>query len=158
MEKLREFFNSAGGKITAVVLGVIGLGILVWAIKGNFGESDAASLSRGRIFMDAKTAKPFNYELKEGDTIPVEAPSGGKTGYPAELCYWTKDGKTKDDPTPVLLNQYAGKPGPTFCPDCGRLVVSHNPPPGIASHPPPTQAEYKGGPGHGAGADGGRGR
>jgi hypothetical protein len=94
--------------------------------------------------MDATTGKPYNYSIKLGDKIPVKAPSGGMAGYPAEPCYWTKDGKIKNDPTYVLLNEYVGKPGPTFCPDCGRLVRSHNPAPqGPETRPPPTKAEYE---------------
>jgi len=143
IEALRKFFNSSAGKGTALVLVLIGLGVLIWAIKGNFGESDAASLSADRIFIDSSTMKPFNHTLKEGEALPCKAPSGGNTGYQAELCYWTKDGKTKDQPTPVLLNEAVGKPGPTFCPDCGRLVVGHNPAPAPGRRPPPTQAEYK---------------
>src|SRR4051795_7976899 len=105
MDKLRQFFASTAGKVTATILGVIGLGILVWAVKGNFGVSEAGALSRDRIYIDAKTGKAYEYSIKEGDTVPVTAPSGGKTGYPAELCFWTKDGKIKQDPTPVLLNE-----------------------------------------------------
>ncbi len=76
--------------------------------------------------------------------IPVKSPFTGKeTGYKAELCFWTKDGSTKTDPTAVLMNDDVGKPGPTFCPDCGRLVVHHNPVPGPHSKPPPTREEYE---------------
>jgi len=74
--------------------------------------------------------------------MPVLAPSGKNTGYEAELCYWTKDGKPKETPTPVLLNIYKGIKGPTFCPDCGRLVVGHNPPAMEGAKPPPTKDEY----------------
>jgi len=94
------------------------------------------------MFIDAKTGKPYSIELKEGMPFPAPAPSGGNTGYPAEKCYWTKDGKEKKDPTYVLLNRFVAKPEPTFCPDCGRLVVGHNPRPGDGVRPPPTQEEY----------------
>ena len=49
----------------------------------------------------------------------------------------------KKEPTPVFVKSRAGEPGPTFCPDCGRLVVVHNPKPKDGDRPPPTQAEYK---------------
>jgi hypothetical protein len=82
--------------------------------------------------------------LKVGDQIPVKSPHSGKsTGYPAELCYWTKDGVIKSEPTAVLLRSHLGERSPTFCPDCGRLVVGHNPRPSQGDKPPPTQAEYK---------------
>ena len=143
IERLREFFRSSGGQVTAIVLGLLGLVVLVWAVKGNFGESDAAALSSDRVFICSETRKPFNHTLKEGETIPVYSPHSGKnTGYQAELCYWTKDGKPKEKPTPVLLEESLGKPGPTFCPDCGRLVIGHNPAAQPGGRPPPTKEEY----------------
>ncbi len=81
-------------------------------------------------FMCAKTGKTFAYAMKEGEHWPVLSPhSNERTGYPAERCYWTKDGKRKKTPTYVILNESLGKPGDTICPDCGRIVVGHNPPP-----------------------------
>ena len=58
------------------------------------------------------------------------------------MWHWTADGQSKPTPTAVLLNESIDKPGPTFCPDCGRLVVGHNPRPAEASQPPPTAQEY----------------
>lgn len=81
-------------------------------------------------FLCTETKKHFEYAMKMDEHWPVLSPlSGKKTGYPAEKCYWTKDGKRKSEPTYVVLNQYLGKPGDTFCPDCGRTVVGHNPEP-----------------------------
>ena len=76
-------------------------------------------------------------------SVPAKAPSGGNTGYPSEKCYWTKDGKIKTEPTYVLLNIYKNSSEPTFCPDCGRLVVSHNPAPVAGRSAPPTKGEYQ---------------
>jgi hypothetical protein len=140
---LRKFLNTNAGKILAIgALGVLVLlaGYVLWS---NLGPSEGARLSTDRMFIDAKTGKPFEHTLRPGDVIPVKAPSGENSGYPAELCYWTADGKIKQDPTPVLVNARMGKPGPTFCPDCGRLVVVHNPTPDPNSKPPPTKAEYE---------------
>ena len=138
---LREFFESPKGKGLVIAAGVVLIAALFWALRDNLSGSQAAAVSRNRTFIDAKTGKPFSYELQNGDKYPVRAPSGGMTGYPAELCYWTKDGGVKQDPTPVLLNVWIGKPGPTYCPDCGRLVVPHNPYPAPGATPPPTAAE-----------------
>ncbi len=63
------------------------------------------------------------------DTPTVNPKTGRATLYPAETCYWNKDGTAKLRPTYVLLNGYTDKPGPTKCPDCGRVVVGHNPMP-----------------------------
>jgi len=139
---LRQFLNSPRGRalsFAGVIAMLIVAGFLVWR---GMAPSDAEVLSRDRAFIDSKTMKPFEHQLKIGDVIPTDAPSGGKTGYPAELCFWTKDGKEKKDPTAVLLKSWLGQTGPTFCPDCGRLVVGHNPIPGPNVRVPPTQAEY----------------
>lgn len=141
MKGAREYFASGGGKTLAIGAAVVAVVLLVWVAWANFRNSDAATANE-RIFIDATTGKPYNLSLKAGMAIPAAAPSGKETGYPAELCYWTADGKPKDEPTPVLLNEWAGKAGPTFCPDCKRLVVGHNPRPGPGRSPPPTEAEY----------------
>jgi hypothetical protein len=143
MDKLRQFFNTNGGKITAVALVLLALVIAFYSFRSNLGMSSASAISRDRMFIDATTGKPFEHVISVGETLPVKAPSGDHSGWPAELCYWTKDGKPKQDPTPVLLNQYVKKPGPTFCPDCGRMVRPHNPAPGPGVRPPPTKAEYE---------------
>ena len=140
---LREFLNSSRGKIVSFVAAALMLivaGYLVWRA---IAPSEAESVSNDRWFVDAKTMKGFQHELKMGEHVPVEAPSGGATGSPAERCYWTKDGQTKKQPTAVLLNRWQGKAEPTFCPDCGRLVVGHNPAPTPGAKAPPTEAEYK---------------
>ena len=96
------------------------------------------------MFICAETGKPFEYTIKRGDTLPVKSPHSGKnTGWEAEKCFWTADGKFKSEPTYVLLNEHSGKPGATFCPDCGRLVVRFNPPPTAGATPPPKESEMK---------------
>ncbi len=83
-----------------------------------------------RVFKCVETGKVFAYKLSEGEHWPVMSEaSGKKTAYPTESCYWTKDGKQKHKPDYVILNEYLKKPGDTFCPVCGRLVVGHNPVP-----------------------------
>ncbi|HWP41385.1 MAG TPA: hypothetical protein VNL70_10705 [Tepidisphaeraceae bacterium] len=120
--------------------------IAIWMLWRKTSSSEAARLANQRIFVCAQTGKAFSVELRQGLSIPVKSPyTGQPTGYPAELCYWTKDGKPKDEPTAVLMNRWVGKSGPTFCPDCGRLVVGHNPPASPDRKPPPTRQEYESG-------------
>lgn len=79
-------------------------------------------------FFCIETKKPFEGKMVEGEKWPVMSPYSGKmTGYPVERCYWTKDGKRKEEPSLVVLNESLGKSGDTICPDCGRLVIGHNP-------------------------------
>lgn len=81
-------------------------------------------------FLCIETNKHFEYAMHEDEDIPVISPySGRRTGYPAEKCYWTRDGQRKSEPTFVVLNERLGKKGDTICPDCGRIVVGHNPQP-----------------------------
>src|SRR4051794_12781110 len=110
MHKVREFLRSSAGKITAAVLTLVAIVLLISSIRSNLGASDVATLSRSRIYICSETGKTFNYDvMKYGSKMPVKSPyTGRETAYPAELCYWTKDGKVKKDPTYVLLKQYTG--------------------------------------------------
>ena len=141
LEAMRKFFRSRAGVAIATGLVIIGLAGVIVTIKGVF-SSEGSKLSADRMFIDASTGKAFEHELTMGEPIPVKAPSGGSTGYPAEACYWTKDGRTKTEPTWVLIGIWKGSTEPTFCPDCGRLVVGHNPAPSSGGKPPPTKDEY----------------
>jgi hypothetical protein len=143
MAGLREFFESTAGRLVAVALLIVGLGVAFFVFRNSFGAPAEILAANDRVFIDTATGESFTMELKSGMKVPVHAPSGKDTGYPAELCYWTKDGKTRNKPYPVLLNTWVGKSGPTFCKDCGRLVVAHNPRPGPGVSPPPTEAEYQ---------------
>lgn len=144
VERVREFLQTRGGRATAGGLAVLAVIVMAWSVRSNLGETEAESASRDRLFMCAETGKPFRASVGPGVATPVLSPHSGKnTGYEAEYCYWTKDGKLKKDATPVLLNQYAGKKGATFCPDCRRLVTAQNPPGIPGDKAPPTEAEYK---------------
>jgi hypothetical protein len=142
MALLTKVLEKPTGRTAAIVLLIGAIAAAGYVIKNSI-FSSTVSNERTRMFIDASTGKGFRHELKLGESIPVDAPSGNKTGYPAELCYWTKDGTPKSDPTPVLLNFYIGKPGPTFCPDCGRLVVARNPMAEPGMRPPPTREEWE---------------
>jgi hypothetical protein len=141
---LSEFVNSPKGRPIAIGFAVLAVLVGGYFLFGTmFGQSEAAASSTDRVFICSETGKTFRYTLKIGDMTPVLSPYSGKnTGYEPEPCYWTADGKVKKEPTYVLLNQAVGKPGPTFCPDCKRLVVGLNPPATENGKPPPTEQEY----------------
>ena len=123
---------------------VVAAGVLVASVWGALDGNDAAAASRERLFICGETGEPFAHEVEHGESIPVRSPHSGKdTGFPAERCYWTADGTIKDEPTAVLLNEYAGTSGATFCRDCNRLVVGHNPRPEPGDAAPPTRDRYK---------------
>jgi hypothetical protein len=144
MATVREFLDSTAGKAASIALIIVGVIAIFLVGKNVFGPSADVAAANSRTFIDLSTMKPFQYELKAGDSVPVAAPSGQKAGYPAELCWWTKDGKVRSTPYPVLLNSWKHEAEPTFCPDCGRLVTPQNPAPvGTNPTPPPTKEEYK---------------
>jgi hypothetical protein len=144
MENDRGIFERGLGKGLLICGCVAAVGVAAWAIWGAVAPSGAAEQSRRRVFVCAETGKGFPIVLEPGMSIPYRSPFSGKdTGFPAELCFWTADGKVTDEPTPVLMNVFAGKDGPTFCPDCDRLVVSHNPRPGPGATPPPKREASK---------------
>lgn len=142
MGRTNSLLETPTGKSVAIVLAVVAIGVAVYVVKGSL-FSSVVTNERTRMFVDATTGQGFRHELQAGESIPIDAPSGHKTGYPAELCYWTKDGTPKSDPTPVLLNTYIGKSEPTFCPECGRLVVGNNPIAKPGMRPPPTREEWE---------------
>jgi hypothetical protein len=140
---MNGFFDTNLGRASLAALVVGLLGYAAWTIWANVGRSPLVSEFSDPIFIDADTGYAFHCKLTPTMTMPAICPDTGKAaGYPAELCFWTKDGHAKTDPTPVLLNIYRGISGPTFCPDCGRLVVAHNPLAVEGATPPPTKAEY----------------
>lgn len=143
IESLRHFLTTTAGKVAAAASAVVAVGVLFVVARGHLGEPALAAQSRERVFVCAETGQTFSHTIKAGDTFPVMSPHTGRpTGHQAELCYWTKDGQPKDEPTYVLLNQYKSAKGPTFCPDCDRLVVNFNPGPVAGVAPPPTRAEH----------------
>ena len=142
MGAVNQFLSTKGGRITAVALGVIGLGVAVYSIV-TYLKGDMPSNAFYTTYVCAETGKSFRHKNEMGETIPILSPFSGKnTAYPGEACFWNADGSTKPEPTWVLLNDAIGKSGPTFCPDCGRLVVGHNPRPVAGGKAPPTRAQY----------------
>lgn len=132
--------NSADGTpvdrrkfILAIGTVVVSVGLLVFVILRAtlLSGPQAGDVSRHRTLIDAETGEVvFGYHVQDGTLYPWVNPKSGKaTLYPPESCFWTRDGKAKAEPTYVLLNEMAGKTGPTICPDCGRTVVARNPKP-----------------------------
>ena len=145
IERIRQFLRTGAGRVAAMSGAALMVVVAAWSIWSTVSESnEAANLMTNRVYVCAETGKSFVHEIERRETLPVHSPhSGKKTGYPAELCYWTADGKAKKEPSAVLLNMTVGKSGQTFCPDCDRLVVPYNPYPVPGGKPPPTQQEYQ---------------
>lgn len=143
MGSAREFLNTKRGKAVGIAVVAVSVTVLAIATWRSLGPSATAKASRERTFICAEAGKSFEHTLVAGERIPVHSPHSGKaSGYPAELCYWTTEGRPKDEPTAVLLGSYRGDNGPTFCPECSRLVIGHNPRPQPGTAPPPTRAEF----------------
>lgn len=141
---VHELMKTSGGKAVAIAGIILCIAGAAWSIWSNVGQSAAMKDASSLTFVDIETGKSFKLVPTVGMPYPVKSPfTGHMTGYRAELCGWTKDGHVRSEPFAVVLNSELGKPGPTFCPDCGRLVVGHNPPAIEGHKPPPTQAEYE---------------
>lgn len=142
MQRLRRLLESSTGKFVAVGASVVLIALAGYVVVQSI-RGDTPDSARHTMFICTETGKPFEHQNKIGETQPILSPHSGKnTGVPAEACYWNADGSTKTTPTWVLLDELAGKPGPTFCPDCNRLVVGHNPQPVPGANPPPTKEQY----------------
>ena len=144
MQALKSFLETPRGRVAVIAAGILSLAFLYNSFRVSFGTSSAVSLSKERIFICSETGRSFPVTLEAGMPIPLHSPYSGKnTGYPAELCYWTAEGTVKSTPAAVLMNSVLGKKGATFCPDCHRLVVGHNPPAKEGVPPPLTEIEYQ---------------
>lgn len=129
---------------TTIIMTLIIIAACVSIIWAQTRPSSIVADSRKYIFICSETGKAFTGTLEIGESPILMSPySGKRTGYPAELCYWTADGQVRKEPFPVLMNEQVGKIGPTFCPDCGRLVVLHNPVPEPGKMPPLTREKYE---------------
>jgi hypothetical protein len=138
--KARETLAGAVGKgpgnkrLSTDKLKVGAAGVMLFAaavvlyIQFFTGPPSIAEETRGRSVIDAESREVIvKFPVPDDTRAPWVNPKTGKaTLFPAEKCYWTKDGKAKLTPTYVLLNQYIGKDGQTTCPDCGRPVRIHN--------------------------------
>lgn len=142
---MHKLLAGKGGPIfAALLLLVSGIGVYL-AVFSKDGFSRLEEDTSNPFFID-EAGEVFRARLKVGVDVEIKNPKTGKPGYRVEWCWWTKDGKPRTEPFPVLLQEYMGKPGPTFCPDCERLVVPHNPQiieglptPGL----PPLRSEYR---------------
>jgi hypothetical protein len=142
IEQLRRILSTPAGKILAIVLtgGLIAFGFYQ---VSSFFKGETPDTAFYTVYVDSETGQWFKHEKKIGDVPPIYSPFSKKNdAYAAEACYWTPDGGTKKDPDWVPLNETIQKPGPTFCPVCGRLVVGHNPEPQPNRKAPPTKAEW----------------
>ena len=110
---------------------VVGVGVLVWALTSSslFARDPMVDASLLRPAVDVSTGTNYpEFRMPSDDAPPWISPSTGEaTVWPAELCYWTRDGKARLTPTLVVLHEYLGRTDKTLCPDCGREVVRHNP-------------------------------
>lgn len=119
--------------IFAVIAVLFSVLVLAWvtisAVSSWRNSPEVQSRTMTVVDIDTHEVIP-EYVAGRGKSVPFTNSKTGKaTLYPAEACYWTKDGKAKFPPTFVVLEERMGKPGPTRCPDCGRVVKLYNPPP-----------------------------
>ena len=128
----------AGARRQKILLGasvvlLIAAGVLAWT---RLGGASIHNIAAERAFICDETKKVYEYTIKRGDTIPYHSPyTDRNTGYQADSCYWTKDADgrwaRKEVPTFVLVKKTVDPTTDekTYCPDCGREVVRHNPVP-----------------------------
>jgi hypothetical protein len=120
-----------GFRIAAPVLCVVALALITLQISTR--PPDYGAMSRQITLVDTETGEVFKeFKIKNGDTEPWAHPrTGRRTLYSPEYCFWNADGTGKTTPTYVILNAKLGIDAPTTCPDCGRVVVRHNPEPPV---------------------------
>ena len=141
MDQSDSWLQTPRGKIMALLLCVAAMGVAIWEIKAYL-HGNTPGDPNTQMYVDSETGKAFPHKSVVGEMIPITSPfTGNKTAYPGVPCFWTADGQLKKDPTWLILNETLGKRGPTFCPDCGRLVRPMQPMPKPGDKPPPTRDE-----------------
>jgi hypothetical protein len=138
----REAIATHSGKRIGVGIAMVMIGSAAYLLTRSL-KSAVPEDAYSTTYICTETQKPFRHRNQIGETQPVLSPHSGKnTGVTAESCFWTADGTAKNEPSWVLLEELVGRPGPTFCPECRRLVVPRNPRPAPGAKAPPTKAEY----------------
>src|SRR5262245_18592252 len=122
--------QNTGSSRRTPILGVLAVALLAgsgYYLWTQIAPHTVADDANTRMFICSETLKPFKHSLTVGETEPILSPFTKKnTGWRAEPCYWTKDGKAKKNPTWVLVKARMGLEGKTMCPECGHEVVVHN--------------------------------
>lgn len=122
--------NESGGRRARLIALVVFIALAVSYTAYWLSRPGLAEQGNARNFLCVESNKPFEHVLEAGEIEPITSPfTGRKTGWMAEACYWTRDGKAKKTPTLVVERRRMGLEGETICPDCGRRVVGHNPRP-----------------------------
>ena len=122
-----QMLKLAGALLAFLLTGAV----VAWQVLSR--EPDIGALSASTTVIDAESGEVVRrFPLPLDKVHPWTNPKTGRdTLYPAEPCFWDKDGSVMPEPTWVLVNDYMGKPGETKCPHCARRVVPRNPmPPG----------------------------
>jgi hypothetical protein len=113
-------------KSTAVALIAVALvGVAIW-IGWRATADPVAEAAARRTLMDAETGELVEIRVDERFSgFPVVNPGTGRsTLYPTETC--RSEVCAARGGTPVILNSYLGKEGPTHCPVCRAEARFHN--------------------------------
>lgn len=109
---------------------LLSLGVLAYVVWSSYNSVANTAIRSAFLttMKDSETGEVFKQiDIRQERSIPFSNPKTGKrTLFPAEECYWTKDGKAKLEPDYVILNERMGKPGRTTCHVCGRTVTRGN--------------------------------
>lgn len=132
MAQSNDHSSSAKQKYFKLVAPVVLIGVIVVVVWSQFRDDPITRNANSRVFVCVETGKHFSHDLEPGELEPIESPfTGRRTAWMAEACYWSKgengEWKAKKEPTYVVLKKRMGIDEKTYCPDCGREVVGHNP-------------------------------
>ena len=115
-------------KTVLTVVAVLAVGYAGYSIMSAFGTPDDIREANTRILRDSNTGELVAVEITL-DTPPYplkNKSTGTNTLYPTEVC-WARECGNLPEGTRVILNAWLKKDGPTYCQNCGALVVPRNP-------------------------------
>jgi predicted RNA-binding Zn-ribbon protein involved in translation (DUF1610 family) len=132
--------SSSKSQRIKIIVAVVALAVAGGIMYSTFSGKSAVSVAQERAYkcVEPNCGHIFEHTLQIGDMEPFACPKCGKSsGWKAEACYWAKDKdasgnwKAKLEPTLVVVKKRVDPETSdrTYCPDCGREVVGHNPRP-----------------------------
>lgn len=125
-DSLNRLARSKAGVSAGLVLCVAVVAFALARVGGVVAD-DQPQWPRIRV-MDKQTGDLRWKRVAPQAEFPYRNPkTGERSMYPVEYCFYNECGPAGG--TPVILNDYLGKEGPTTCPRCGEEVHAHNPRP-----------------------------
>lgn len=117
----RSSFDPRNVRNLAVVAVVGGVFALTYSL---FAGGDRSELREalGRPWYVDEAGRAFRYEPRLGEPAVTTSPFDASRAFPADVCSHAGTSHAAEPAAFLVPQPYLGKPGPTTCPTCARVV------------------------------------